>query len=276
MSAVTVHDVRSDLDELDLEPPDPSDLQPPIASPPRPRWVPPPPDDDNEPVALCDIEEERLQRESTSIPDLDRVLGGGLVPGTILILSGEPGSGKSTLTLQAADGLKVKTLYATGEETIRQAGHRARRIDVDSPRIFMVHENDLDRVLAKARRLRAELLVIDSIQTLTTTIVNGQPGSPSQVRRCTELLTAFAKETDTFVWLIGHVTNDGTLAGPKTLKHIVDVVLEIENANRTLRILRCDMKNRFGPSDQEARFVVKHDGINWIELEPEPEDDPEI
>ncbi len=135
-----------------------------------------------------------------------------------------------------------------------------------------MRDTDLDRVLAHAKKLRVELLVIDSINTLETSRRGGQPGSPGQVKECTKILVDFAKDNDVIVWLIGHVTNDGNLAGPKTLAHLVDVVLEIENANAKLRILRCDGKNRFGPSDQVAHFEVKANGLLWIDPEPDVDD----
>jgi DNA repair protein RadA/Sms len=225
------------------------------------------------PILLCDVEEEALQRDSTNIPQLDAVLGGGLVVGTVLVLGGEPGCGKSSLAMQAIDGLAIRVLYATGEESVKQAAARARRIDAASHRVYIVAETDLDTVLAHARAVKAELIVIDSIQTLVCADLGGTQGSPGQVRECTNRLVRFAKTTDVSVWLIGHVTNDGALAGPKTLKHLVDVVLELENTTEVRRLLRCAGKNRFGPSNVIGRFEVTARGL--IEVEEEPEFDEE-
>lgn len=226
------------------------------------------------PVLLSDVPDQVLARDGTGLPPLDVVLGGGLVVGSVVVLGGEPGGGKSSLTMQALAGLGLRALYASGEESIVQAATRARRIGAASNKVWIVAETDIGIVLDHARSVRAQIVAIDSIQTLVCPDLAGGAGSPGQVRECANRLVQFAKATDTSVWIVGHVTNDGALAGPKTLKHLVDVVLDLEagpDRGGTERILRCTGKNRFGPSNAEGRFeltdtgMVTIDGDGWNE-----------
>lgn len=246
---------RHGIDVLDPEP----------ASHPRPRLVTDSPDQaglvPGTPVALSEIPAIEYEYRPTGIDQLDAVLGGGLVDGTVLVLGGEPGGGKSSLVMQAVHGSKQRTLYATGEETVAQVAHRARRLELTSARVFVVHETDVDSVIAHARAMRAQLVVIDSIQTLVAKSLGGSAGSPNQVKECTNQLVRFAKSDEVSIWIIGHVTNDGSLAGPKTLKHLVDVVLELENTGDVKRLLRCAGKNRFGRSNVVARFELTDTGF---------------
>jgi DNA repair protein RadA/Sms len=226
------------------------------------------------PIPISEVVHVAHDRDATDLAPLDAVLGGGIVPGSAIVIGGEPGCGKSSLVMQAVAGLRLRCLYATGEETIEQAAGNARRINAASSKIFIVAETDLAVVLAHARSIRAQVVVIDSIQTLVCADLGGDAGAPGQVRGCTSRLVRFAKTTDTSVILIGHVTNDGGLAGPKTLKHLVDVVLELESGaalDGNERILRCVGKNRFGPSNVVGRFaqtsmgLVPIDGDDWNE-----------
>ncbi len=203
-------------------------------------------------------------REKTGLAPFDDVLGGGLVLGSVVVLGAEPGIGKSSVVMQAVAGLGMRCLYSSGEESVPQAAARARRIDADSRHVYIVAETDLDTVLGHAEAIRAEVLVIDSIQTLTCSDLGGSAGSPGQVRECASRLVQFAKATDTIVILIGHVTNDGSLAGPKTLKHLVDVVLELDAGCRRLgaeRILRCAGKNRFGAANVLGYLEITREGL---------------
>lgn len=241
------------------------DVLDPESSHPRPRLVTDSPEPaglvPGAPVALTDIPAIEYEYRPTGLDQLDAVLGGGLVDGTVLVLGGEPGGGKSSLIMQAVHGSKMRTLYATGEESVAQVAHRARRLELTSERVFVVHDTDVDSVIVHARATRARLVVIDSIQTLVSKSLGGSAGSPNQVKECTHQLVRFAKADDVSILIIGHVTNDGTLAGPKTLKHLVDVVLELENTGDVKRLLRCAGKNRFGRSNVVARFELTDAGF---------------
>lgn len=224
------------------------------------------------PIPISDVPEADHPRDETGIAPLDAVLGGGLVIGSVVVLGAEPGTGKSSLSFQMLSSLGIRCLYATGEETVQQAALNARRVGAASSEVMIVAETDLDTVLKHARDVRARVLAIDSIQTLVATDLDSGPGSPGQVRACANRLVQFAKTTDTTVWIIGHVTNDGVLAGPKTLKHLVDVVLDLEagaGLGGNERILRSAGKNRFGPTNVVGRFeltpggLVPIDGDGW-------------
>lgn len=230
------------------------------------------------PIALSEVPETTFVREKTGMAAVDDVLGGGLVLGSVVVLGAEPGAGKSSMVMQAIDGLRMRCLYASGEESIAQAAERARRIGADSPRVFIVAETDLAMILEHARNVRAEVVVVDSIQTMTCSDLGGSAGSPGQVRECTNRLMQFAKATDTSVWLIGHVTNDGALAGPKTLKHLVDVVLELEVGSRRKgaeRIVRCGGKNRFGATNVVGYLEITAEGLVPLAAE-DPEDASDV
>lgn len=204
---------------------------------------------DSLPVPITEITEASFVRDSTGLPPLDHVLGGGLVAASVVLLASPPGIGKSSLTLQTLAGLGHRCLYVTGEETLEQLSGTARRIGALTPRLFVLVENDLTKIFAHARSIRAQTIAIDSIQKMHCVDVGGRPGSTTQLKECTARLVTFAKKNDTAVWLIGHVTGDGDIAGPKTIEHDVDVVLELDQGLKfegKERILRCPNKNRFG------------------------------
>ena len=216
------------------------------------------------PVPLSDVAEDDLPRDSTGLAPLDVVLGGGLVPGSAIALSGPAGCGKSTLTMQMLAGLNLRALLATGEETTAQASARARRIGAAPKKVLIVAETDLKSVLVHAAKTRAQVLMIDSIQTLVCSDVKSAAGSPAQVRECTSRLVKFAKDTTTSVIMTVHMTNDDRISGPSTLKHLVDVVLELDLGARfegNERILRCLGKNRFGASNLTGHFELTGDGL---------------
>ena len=216
------------------------------------------------PVPLSDVSEVELPRDSTGLAPLDAVLGGGLVPGSVVALSGHAGCGKSTLTMQMLYGLNLRALLATGEETIAQASARARRIGAAPKKVLIVAETDLTSVLVHARKTRAQVLMVDSVQTLVCSDVKSAAGSPGQVRECTSRLVKFAKDTETSVIMTVHRTNDDRMAGPSTLRHLVDVVLELDSGARfegNERVLKCDGKNRCGASNVVGYFELTGDGL---------------
>lgn len=192
------------------------------------------------------------------------MLGGGLVPGGVVLLAGEPGVGKSTLALEVAASAPGTTLYATGEETVAQVRQRADRTGSVHDRLYLAAVRDLDDVLEHTEQVRPRLLVLDSIQTVTATGVDGGAGSPSQVRGVAAALVSLAKQVGTSVLLVGHVTKDGAVAGPRTLEHLVDVVVMFEGDRHSrLRLLR-GVKNRFGPSDEVGCLDLDEAGIRSV------------
>src|SRR5690554_2112287 len=194
----------------------------------------------NQPITLEDISAEQMKRITVGITEFDRVLGGGIVPGSIVLLGGEPGIGKSTLVLQMALGMKSrKVLYVSGEESLQQIKLRAGRLGLESDTCLFLSETSLENVLAHTAQIMPHLLIIDSIQTLATETVESSPGSVTQVRECTSAILKFAKQNHTAAILIGHINKEGNLAGPKVLEHIVDSVLQFEgDTNYLYRILR--------------------------------------
>ena len=213
-------------------------------------------------VALGD--EVRLK---TGILEFDRVLGGGLVPGTLVLIGGDPGIGKSTLMLQALFGLSRtgrKALYVSGEESVRQLCMRSQRLSAGAPDLLVVSEIEVDAILAMSERLHPDVLVVDSIQTLYSPEIASAPGSVSQVRESTLRLMLAAKKTGMCVLLVGHVTKDGAIAGPRLLEHMVDTVLYFEgDRNHVFRILRA-VKNRFGSTNEIGVFEMKDAGLTEI------------
>jgi DNA repair protein RadA/Sms len=200
----------------------------------------------------------------SGIDELDRVLGGGLVPGGVVLLAGEPGVGKSTLALEVAAGARGTALYATGEETTAQVRQRADRTGSVHERLYLAAVRDLDEVLGHAEQVRPDLLVLDSVQTVTASGVEGSAGSPSQVRGVAAALVSLAKQVGTSVLLVGHVTKDGAVAGPRVLEHLVDVVVMFEGDRHSrLRLLR-GVKNRFGPSDEVGCLDLDETGIRSV------------
>jgi DNA repair protein RadA/Sms len=216
------------------------------------------------PQALESVQQERLVRWTTGIPEFDFVMGGGIVPGSMALIGGEPGIGKSTLLLQTAARLRAAgrhVLYASGEESPEQIRLRADRLVEDAGPVLVLGETRLDAILHAARTTHAELLVLDSIQTVYTDALESAPGSVGQVRECAAHLMRFAKETGTAVFVVGHVTKGGTIAGPKTLEHIVDTVLYFEGeSSLDYRLLRAT-KNRFGSVDELGVFSMTERGL---------------
>jgi len=196
--------------------------------------------------------------------EFNRVLGGGLVPGSLVLLGGEPGIGKSTLLLQIALKLPYKTLYVSGEESQRQIKMRAERIGPSSENCYILTETKTQHIFQQLSELRPELLIIDSIQTLHTDHIESAAGSVSQIRECTGELIKFAKETHTPVLLVGHITKDGSIAGPKILEHMVDTVLQFEgDRNYVYRILR-SLKNRFGSTAELGIYEMQGHGLREV------------
>jgi DNA repair protein RadA/Sms len=206
------------------------------------------------------------QRLGSGAGELDRVLGGGIVPGSVILLGGEPGIGKSTLLLQLAAfaGANHPVLYASGEESVAQVGLRASRLGVSAPHLKVVTATELAAILELATELSAQVLVIDSIQTVASSSSAGVPGAVSQLRECTQELVRFAKSTGTAVIIVGHVTREGTIAGPKLLEHLVDTVLYFESeAGSRYRIVRAT-KNRFGAANELGFFAMTGTGLKEV------------
>ncbi|MBA3395096.1 MAG: DNA repair protein RadA [Deltaproteobacteria bacterium] len=215
------------------------------------------------PISIVEVVEiSAKDRRSCGIGELDRVLGGGLVAGCLVLLGGDPGVGKSTLLVQALAGLarSGRVLYATGEESVAQTAMRARRVGAADARLAVVAETDVEKILAHARAELPAILAVDSIQTMYTPLLDSIPGSLAQVRECASRLMQFAKTTGVPTILVGHVTKDGALAGPKTLEHLVDVVLQLEGDGGPYRILRAH-KNRFGSTQEIGVFEMRGAGI---------------
>ena len=217
------------------------------------------------PIAEIDVETARSR--PTGVAEFDRVLGGGLVPGAVVLLAGEPGVGKSTLLLAAAGkaaGPNTPTLYVTGEESAAQVRLRAERTGDLDPHLWLAAETDLAAVLAHVDAVKPGLLIVDSVQTMSTTAVDGSAGGVTQIRAVTSTLAALAKERGIATVLVGHVTKDGSIAGPRLLEHLVDVVLYFEgDRHSTLRMIRA-VKNRYGPADEVGCFALTEDGIEGI------------
>ncbi len=205
-----------------------------------------------------------VRRFPTSFLELDRVLGGGLVPGSFVLLGGDPGIGKSTLLMQLAGGLAqagAKTLYVSAEESVEQTGLRAQRLGVRRPEVSVAAENNLEAIMGLARKQKPDVLVVDSIQTVFLSSIESAPGSVSQVRECAGQLMMLAKNERIAVVLVGHVTKDGTLAGPKVLEHMVDTVLSFEgDLSQQYRLLRA-LKNRFGATFELGVFQMASQGL---------------
>jgi DNA repair protein RadA/Sms len=215
-------------------------------------------------VPVSEVATSGSERRSTGLAEVDRVLGGGLVRGAAILLGGEPGVGKSTLLLQIAGGLAAGgagVLVASAEESLDQLALRAGRLGVDVGSVLVTSERDVDAIVSAGDDRRPEVLIVDSIQTIAAKEVSGAPGGVAQVREAAARLVHFAKETGVAVVIVGHVTKDGSIAGPKLLEHTVDVVLYLEgDVDRGLRVLRC-LKNRFGPANQVGLFEMASEGL---------------
>ena len=216
------------------------------------------------PVTLNEITVDNEVRIRTYDGEFDRVLGGGIVPGAVILLGGEPGIGKSTLTLQVALKLPYKTLYVSGEESQRQIKMRAERLSQTKSNCLILTETKTQHIFKQIVVTEPDIIVIDSIQTLHTDFIESAAGSISQIRACTAEFIKFAKETNTPVILIGHITKDGNIAGPKILEHMVDTVLQFEgDRNYTYRILRA-LKNRFGSTAELGIYEMQHNGLREV------------
>ncbi len=217
---------------------------------------------------ITKISAEQSRAVSTGISELDRVLGAGLVPGSVVLLAGEPGVGKSTLLLEVAHrcaaGELGPTLYISGEESVGQIRLRAERTNALAENLYLAAESELSEVIAQASEVNPGVLIVDSVQTLTAEGTEGTRGGVAQARAVTAALTSFAKASGTAVFLVGHVTKDGNVAGPRTMEHLVDVVLNFEgDRNSGLRFLR-GLKNRFGTTDEVGCFEQTADGIREV------------
>lgn len=206
------------------------------------------------------------ERHGTGFTEFDRVLGGGLVPGAVILLGGDPGIGKSTLLQQVSAALSANlaVCYATGEESLKQVGERARRLGLDSPRLALLADTSLENVLDQARQLNAAVLVVDSIQTMTSAAVASAPGSVAQLRECVGRIVQFAKQHDVGALLIGHVTKEGAIAGPRVVEHMVDTVLYFESDPGSRYTMIRSVKNRFGASGEMGVFAMTAAGFREV------------
>lgn len=235
----------------------------------------------SKPVRLGDVEKKKFERVSTGVGELDRALGGGLVPGQVILVAGEPGIGKSTLLLQACNRLclaktgeeGLKVLYVSGEESAEQVAMRAERLGVtvkvnskQGNDIYLLAETDVDAVVDQMNQVeKIALVVVDSIQTMTTEDLAGVAGSVGQVRECASRIIQAAKVLGVPVFLVGHVTKEGTIAGPRVLEHLVDTVLWFEGSRSgSLRVVRA-VKNRFGPTDEAGVFEMRETGLSGVD-----------
>lgn len=220
---------------------------------------------DSKPVHLKEIDFSSEQRVSLGSVEVDRILGGGIVPGSLVLIAGEPGIGKSTLSLQIPLHCpNLKTLYVTGEESVNQVKMRADRLGGAPDNCYIYSETGLEKIIAQALEMMPDLMVVDSVQTMFSDNVESAPGSVSQIKDVAAGLLRFAKESGVPVILIGHITKDGFIAGPKILEHIVDVVLQFEGENRgSYRILR-SIKNRFGSTSELAVFEMTGSGLREV------------
>ena len=219
----------------------------------------------SKPLKISEIDTTKNPRLDSKDSEINRVLGGGIVPGSLILLGGEPGIGKSTLMLQISLKLPFKTLYVSGEESQKQIKLRAQRISPDSNQCYVLTETNTQLIFSQIESLKPDIVVIDSIQTLQSDFLEASAGSISQIKQTTSELMKFAKETSTPVILIGHITKDGTIAGPKILEHMVDVVLQFEgDRNHIFRILRSH-KNRFGSTHEIGIYEMLGDGLRQVQ-----------
>jgi DNA repair protein RadA/Sms len=222
---------------------------------------------ETKPLAFTDVEAQDDARMSSGIEEFDRVLGGGIVAGSLVLIGGSPGIGKSTIVIQVADKLSrggAKVLYVSGEESERQIKMRGERLGLEAENLFLLPETNLQSILGETEKLRPDFLIVDSIQTVYSEKIESAPGSVSQVRDAAGQLMVFAKQTGTPVFITGHVTKEGSIAGPKTLEHIVDTVLYFEgDRHHNHRIIRAT-KNRFGAANEIGVFEMTASGLEPV------------
>ena len=219
------------------------------------------------PLPIDEIVADEKERMTTGIAEMDRVLGGGIVNGSVTLVGGDPGIGKSTLLLQVVNNLAekdLKILYISGEESAKQIKLRGKRIGASSKNLFVLVEIDLDSIIKHIKEISPRAVVVDSIQTMYSPVLTSAPGSVGQVRESSGRLILFAKKTGIPIFLVGHVTKDGSIAGPKVLEHMVDTVLYFEgDSSHAYRIIRA-MKNRFGPTNEIGVFEMRNNGLNEV------------
>jgi DNA repair protein RadA/Sms len=219
-------------------------------------------------VSISTINEKSINKAyklKTNIKEFDRVLGGGLISGSIVLIAGDPGIGKSTLVLQAVSNLKEKVIYVTGEESLEQISLRSSRLKIKNENLFILPETNLNQILEILEEEKPSVVVIDSIQTIYRDELESSPGTIGQIRECTSSLMDFAKKNNVAVIIIGHITKDGLIAGPKALEHIVDTVIQFSGEkNYSFRILRA-IKNRFGSTNEIGIFEMHEDGLKEVE-----------
>ncbi|QBJ86678.1 DNA repair protein RadA [Chryseobacterium gleum] len=216
-------------------------------------------------INIVEVETSEEPRIKTPSEELNRVLGGGIVLGSVTLIGGEPGIGKSTLLLQLALKMKKKIFYVSGEESASQIKMRADRLtDIQNPNCFLFTETSLEKILHEAKKLEPDFMIIDSIQTLQSQLIESSPGTVSQIRECSNEIIKYAKENNTPVFLVGHITKDGQIAGPKVLEHMVDVVLNFDgDRNHLFRLLRAN-KNRFGSTSEIGIYEMISQGLKEI------------
>lgn len=215
-------------------------------------------------IKIHDIETVHEDRIISGDSELDFLLGGGIVPGSVILIGGEPGIGKSTLLLQLSLQINKKVLYVSGEESAIQIKMRGDRIKYSNSDCYVLTETSIEKIIKKSMELKPELLIIDSIQTLSSSYIDSSPGSISQIRECASELIKYAKSSSTPIFLVGHITKDGTIAGPKILEHMVDVVLQFEgDRNYMFRLLRSH-KNRYGSTSELGIYEMFQDGLRQV------------
>ncbi|AYO56899.1 DNA repair protein RadA [Chryseobacterium sp. 6424] len=216
-------------------------------------------------INIIEVETHEEPRITTPSEELNRVLGGGIVLGSVTLIGGEPGIGKSTLLLQLALKMKKKILYVSGEESASQIKMRADRLtELQNPNCFLFTETSVEKILHEAKKLKPDFMIIDSIQTLQSQLIESSPGTVSQIRECSNEIITYAKSTNTPVFLVGHITKDGQIAGPKVLEHMVDVVLNFDgDRNHLFRLLRAN-KNRFGSTSEIGIYEMVSQGLKEI------------
>lgn len=220
----------------------------------------------SQPISINDVKFEAGGRISTGIKELDRVLGGGIVEGSLVLIGGDPGIGKSTMLLQTSSSLAQnhKVIYISGEESIQQIKLRANRLEISQENLYLLAETEINNIRDTVEKYKPKILIVDSIQTVYNTELTSAPGSVTQVRECTATLMGIAKNTNTTIFIVGHVTKDGGIAGPRILEHMVDTVLYFEGErHQSFRILR-GVKNRFGSTNEIGVFEMQDKGLREV------------